>query len=83
MNLKLRGFTEFTKRTLTLHIYCILCTHMVKCVYCACHFDLYKPGKPRGTEHKGQNRVEKSSPLSWAGQYKSCVQYDFKFTPVL
>ena len=22
----------------------------------------------------------KSSQLSWAGQYKKCVQYDFKFT---
>ena len=30
--------------------------------------------------HKGQNSAVKSSQLSWAGQYKKWVQYDFKFT---
>ena len=42
------------------------------------HFGSYKPGKLRGAQHKGRHSVVKSSQLSWAGQYKKCVQYDFK-----
>ena len=36
--------------------------------------------KPRGTQRKGRYSAVKSSQLSWAGQYKKCVQYDLKFT---
>ena len=46
------------------------------------HFGSYEPGKLRGTPHKGRNSAVKSSQLSWAGQHKKCVQYDFKFTSV-
>ena len=38
--------------------------------YCA-HY-----GKLRGTQRKGRYSAVKSSQLSWAGQYKKCVQYD-------
>ena len=44
------------------------------------HFGSYKPGKLRGTKHKGRNSAVQSSQFSWAGQYKKCVQYDFQFT---
>ena len=46
------------------------------------HFGSYMPVKLRGTQHKGRNSAVKSSQLSWAGQYKKFVQYDFKFTSV-
>ena len=46
------------------------------------NFGWYKPGKLWGTLHKGRNSAVQSSQLSLAGQYKKCVQYDFKFTPV-
>ena len=39
-------------------------------------------GKLKGTWFKGRNSTVKSSKLSWTGQYKKCVQYDFKFTSV-
>ena len=42
--------------------------------YCA-HY-----GKLRGTQRKGRYSAVKSSQLSWAGQYKKCLQYNFKFT---
>ena len=45
-------------------------------------FGSYRLGKHRGTWHKGQNSLVKSSEPSWAGKFKKCVQYDFKFTPV-
>ena len=48
----------------------------------ACHFGSYKQSKLRGTWLKGQNSLVKSSKLSWAGQYKKYVQYNFKFTSV-
>ena len=44
------------------------------------HFGSYKPGELRKIWHKGLISAVKSSQLSWAGQYKKCVQYDFKFT---
>ena len=44
------------------------------------HFGSYKPGNPRGTRHKDRNCAVKSSHLSWTGQYKKCVQYNFKVT---
>ena len=31
-------------------------------------------------QSKGRYSAVKSSKLSWAGQYKKCVQYDFKYT---
>ena len=46
------------------------------------HFGSYKESKLRETRLKGRNSAVKSSQLSWAGQYKMCVQYDFKFTSV-
>ena len=46
------------------------------------HFGSDMPGKLRGTRHKGRNSAVQSRHLSWAGQCKKCVQYDFKFTPV-
>ena len=48
------------------------------------HFGLYKESKLRGTQRKSlciQHAV-KSSQLIWTGQYKKCVQYNFKFPPV-
>ena len=44
------------------------------------YFGVYKQSKLRGTQRKSRYNVVKSSQLSWAGQYKKCVQYDFKFT---
>ena len=38
--------------------------------------------KLRRTRSKGRNSAVQSSQLSWMGQYKKCVQYDFKFTTV-
>ena len=43
-------------------------------------FGLYKQSKLRGTQRKGRYSAVMSSQLSWTGQYKNCVQYDFKFT---
>ena len=52
-------------------------------VYGSRHFGLYQPGYVlRDTQYKGRNSAVKSSQLSWTGQYKMGVQYDFKFTPV-
>ena len=45
-------------------------------------FGLYKQSKLRRTRRKGRNSAVKSSQLSWAGQNKKCVEYDFKFTSV-
>ena len=53
-----------------------LCGHFTR------HFDSYKPGKLRRTRHKGRNGAVKSIQVRLAGQYKKCVQYGFKFTPV-
>ena len=51
------------------------------CVYHASrHFGLYKESKLRETQCKGRYSSVKSIQLSWAGQYKKCVQSDFKFT---
>ena len=45
------------------------------------HFGSYQESKLRGTpRRKGRYSAVKSSLLSWAEQYKKCVQYDFKFT---
>ena len=44
------------------------------------HFSLYKESKLRGLQCKCRYGAVKSSQLSCAGQYKKCVQYDFKFT---
>ena len=47
------------------------------------HFVEDITGKLRGTGRKGLNSpVHGPVNLSAAGQYKICVQYDFKFTPV-
>ena len=45
------------------------------------HFGSYKQSKPKETQSKGRYSAVISSQLSWAGQYKKCVQYNFKFTP--
>ena len=39
-------------------------------------------GKLRGACLKSRNSAVQSTDLSWTGQYKTCVQYDYKFTPV-
>ena len=44
------------------------------------YFGSHKQSKLRGTQCKGRNSVVKSSQVSWAGQYKKCVQHDFKFS---
>ena len=44
------------------------------------HFGSCKESKLRRTQRKGRYSAVKSSQLSWAGRYKRCVQYDFKFT---
>ena len=44
------------------------------------HFGSCKPGL---TRRNTTQRSKQSNPLSWAGQYKKCIQYDFKFTPEL
>ena len=44
------------------------------------HFVSYTQSKLRGKKRKGRYSEVKSSQLSWAGQYKKCVQYDFKFS---
>ena len=44
------------------------------------HFGSYEQSKLSVTQRKGRYSAVKSSQLSWAGQYKKCVQYDFKFT---
>ena len=53
-----------------------ICIHYAT-INIALHFGSYNPGKLRGTLHKGRNSAVKSSPLTWAGQYKKCVQYNF------
>ena len=47
------------------------------------HFGSTEPGKLRGTRHKGRNSAVKSNQLSFAGQYKKFVQYNFKLTLVI
>ena len=49
-------------------------------IYIARHFGSCKTGKLRGTRRKG--RKVKSSQLNRTGQYKKCLQYDFKLTQV-
>ena len=47
------------------------------------HFGSYKESKLRGKRRSagsGRYSAVKSSQLSWAGRYRKCVQYDFKFT---
>ena len=47
------------------------------------HFGSYQESKLSVTQRKGRYSLVKSSQLSWAGQYKKCVQtvqYDFQFT---
>ena len=47
------------------------------------NLDSYKPGTPRGRRQKRSKQCGvKSSQHSGAGQYKKCVQYDFRFTSV-
>ena len=46
------------------------------------HFGSYKERKLRKTRCKGRYSAVTSSQLSWAGQYKMCVQYDFKSSSV-
>ena len=48
--------------------------------YLSIHFGPYKQNELKGTRHQGRNSTVRSSQLSWAGLYKKCVQYDFKFT---
>ena len=43
---------------------------------------IYERSKHIYIELVGRNSSVKFSQLSWPGQYKKCVQYDFKFTPV-
>ena len=43
-------------------------------------FCSYKQSKLSVTRRKGRYSAVKSCQLSWAGQYKQCVQYVFKFT---
>ena len=50
-------------------------------IFCSLHFVSYKQRKLRGTRRKGRYSAVKSSQFIWSGQYKKCVQYDFKFTP--
>ena len=38
--------------------------------------------KLRGLRHKGRISAAQSSQSRWTGQYKKCVQYDFKFTSI-
>ena len=45
-------------------------------------FHISRVNSKEGKRHKGRNSAVQSSLLSWAGQYKKCVQYNFKFTPV-
>ena len=52
-------------------------------VYVSCHFGSYKRGELREKRPKSRNSALKTSQLSWAGQYKKCVQYDFKFTTAI
>ena len=49
-------------------------------IYSARHFGSYKESKLSVTRRKGRNSTVKSCQLSWAGQYKKCIQYNFKFT---
>ena len=42
------------------------------------HFD--QQSKPSVTQRKGRYSAVKSNQLSWAEQYKKCVQYNFQFT---
>ena len=51
-------------------------------VQCTRHYGSYKPGKLRGTRQKGRKIAVKSSQLGWEEQYRKCVQYNIKFTPV-
>ena len=44
------------------------------------HFGPYEESKLNVRQRKGRYSAVKSSQLSWAGQYKKCVQYDFPFT---
>ena len=53
------------------------------CLSISRHLGSYKTDKFRGTQHKGGNTAVQSSQLSWAGQCKKCVQYDFKLTSVM
>ena len=39
------------------------------------HFGQDKPGKLRGTRHKGRNNALKSSQSRWTGQYTKCIQF--------
>ena len=43
---------------------------------------LEKKGKLRRTRYKGRNSTVHSIQLTWTGQYKKCVQYDFRFTSI-
>ena len=44
------------------------------------HFGSYQQSKISVAQRKGQYSAVQSSQLSWAGQYKKCVWYNFQFT---
>ena len=54
--------------------------HFVTLQSQSCHFGLYQQCKLIVTQRKGRTSAIQSSQLSWAGQYKKCVQYDFQFS---
>ena len=54
----------------------------ISLLHISSHFDSYKESRLRGTWRRGRNSGVKYSQLSWAGQYKKCVQYAFKCTSV-
>ena len=75
---------KVSKHHLHPSIYLILCLSINLSILLSisCHFGSYKLGKLRETRHKGRNSTVNQCQHFRAGQYKKCVQYDFKFTPV-
>ena len=49
-------------------------------MYPSRHFSSYQQSKFCVTQRNGRYSAVKSSKLSWAGQYKKCVQYNYQFT---
>ena len=45
------------------------------------HFGSYQNSNLSVKQHKGRYSAVKSSQLSWARQYKKCVQYNLQYTP--